>query len=38
MCPEIEKGKDPADRDFFFNVVNTLFPGKVEIMIHNAIR
>ena len=32
MFPELEDHNGPADRTFFFNVLNTIFPHKMEKM------
>ena len=37
FCPEMENSKYPYDREFFYNIVNTQFPRKLEKMIYNAI-
>ena len=28
---------EPKDRDFFFNVVNTLYPNKIESMVLESV-
>jgi len=35
--PEIEWKGSPADRDFFYNIVNTLYPHKVEKMVLKSV-
>ena len=30
FCPELKDKKRPKDRDFFFNILNTLIPGCVD--------
>ena len=34
--PELETKKEPKDRKFFFNMLNTLKPNVVDKMVHNA--
>ena len=34
-CPEITY-KEPVDRDFFYNVLNTILPHEVEKLVHNS--
>ena len=34
--PELVTKKEPKDRTFFFNMLNTLKPHVVERMVHNA--
>ena len=36
FCPELEYKEHPKDRDFFFNVLNTLIPNCVTKMLYNA--
>ena len=35
-CPEISF-KHPADREFFYNILSTIFPHEVEKLVHDAI-
>ena len=36
FCPELYYKEEPKDRDFFFNVLNTLIPHCVTRMLYNA--
>ena len=35
-CPELEYKENPKDRDFFFNVLNTLEPNCIDRIVRNA--
>ena len=35
-CPELQYKDEPKDREFFFNVLNTLEPNCVDKMVRNA--
>ena len=37
-CPELERKAHPKDRDFFFNILNTIEVNIVDRMLHNAIK
>ena len=37
-CPELNYKSNPKDREFFFNVINTLIPNSVEKMVYNALK
>ena len=36
FCPELEYKSQPKDRDFFFNILNTIENQVVETMVYNA--
>ena len=36
FCPELQYKEEPKDRDFFFNVLNTLIPHCVTKILYNA--
>ena len=36
--PELEEKKEPQDRTFFFNVLNTLDNGIVDKMVYHAMK
>ena len=36
FCPELEYKEHPKDRDFFFNVLNTIKPECVTKIVYNA--
>ena len=36
FCPELQYKEEPKDRDFFFNVLNTLKPNSVTRMLYHA--
>ncbi len=35
--PEIEYKHKPKDRDFFFNILNTLYPHTIEKMVYESV-
>ena len=35
-CPELKYKSSPKDRDFFYNILNTLWPKIVEKLVYNA--
>ena len=37
FCPELKDKKRPKDREFFFNILNTLIPKCVDRMGYNAL-
>ena len=37
-CPELEFKKNPKDRDFFYNILNTLKSGCMDQIVHHAYR
>ena len=36
LCPELSHKEEPKDRDFFFNVLNTIIPHCATSMVYNA--
>ena len=36
-CPELKEKSKPKDRDFFFNVLNTIIPFCIDKIVRNAI-
>ena len=37
FCPELKDKKRPKDREFFYNILNTLIPKCVDRMVYNAL-
>ena len=37
FCPELKDKKRPKDREFFYNILNTLIPKCVDRMVYNSI-
>ena len=37
FCPEIEV-KEPTDREYFYNIINSVFPHEVEKLVHESIK
>ena len=37
FCPEVIWKNKPKDREYFFNIVNTLFPHKIEKMVYESV-
>ena len=35
-CPELEYKNKPKDREFFYNILNTITKGSVEKLVYNA--
>ena len=36
LCPELNYKNKPKDREFFFNVLNTLIPNSVDRIVRNS--
>ena len=36
LCPELKHKDKPKDRDFFFNVLNTMKEGTIDKIVYNA--
>ena len=36
LCPELKYKDKPKDRDFFFNVLNTMKEGTIDKIVYNA--
>ena len=36
LCPELQYKNKPKDREFFFNVLNTLIPNSVDRIVRNS--
>ena len=36
LCPELKYNDKPKDRNFFFNVINTLKPKIIDKIVYNA--
>ena len=35
-CPELEYKEKPKDREFFFNILNTIIPNCIDKIVRNA--